>query len=189
MSLLRTVSLILSLQLVWGNTVADNETINSTDALNISGSIYVTPGHTVPDGQATSLEKKEWTTQMSNERQCAWWCDETLGIAIAAGLGAIFLISVILCAVSCCLWKRRRTHPVMKEMELEALTQNLTAECSVTLPGDSGKSEPLTTNDNGICDLENCTSEATQDAQDMDNNFPPPENNLPEFPDVPPLVE
>lgn len=77
----------------------------------------------------------------------------------------------------------------MKEMELEALTQNLTAECSVTLPGDSGKCEPLTINDNGICDVENCTSEATQDAQDMDNNFPPPENNEPEFPDVPPFVE
>ncbi|KAM4044276.1 uncharacterized protein ACNLHF_008271 [Anomaloglossus baeobatrachus] len=179
------LGLILILQQVGGSASSAGSVSSTTEDRSTAS--------TDPPGEAgvttrpifvKSTERNEETQEHQGE--CAWWCNKLYGIIALAASGAILIFTIILCIVSCCLWKKvKRTsneglksnNAGIKDREMDILG----------LP--SPDTTILAVPDVGPSDFENCTvnselSKKEESPQEPDGQpvdevpmfFPPPED-------------
>lgn len=172
------VCLALTLQLVGGN---ENGSRTITDVMSTDRTTTWKPSAPM------STEIPSSNKSQDHQDPCVWWCNELYGIIALAAVGTILIISIILCVVSCCLFKRRNIskHEDMKGRELDALGPCAAPDLSGTVPV---QEEPPAMKDVGVSDVENCTlnselpkEETPEDAVDDTTDaaaadFPPPED-------------
>ncbi|XP_068122418.1 uncharacterized protein [Hyperolius riggenbachi] len=179
MSSSRVLSLLLSLQLLQatmgatdgGNTTTASLTTYTDDSTAsptiTSANLLTTPTRTTSKDQTTKKGMDVMTQTPLSNKSCAWWCQETYGIIIAAGLGGLFLSSVVLFTCSCCLWRSTKSPAVpcgVTEMEMQSL--RTAEEHSVMPTSDAVKAEPLVNNAETVRNVEDSVSDKPPEAQE-----------------------
>ncbi|KAM4701822.1 uncharacterized protein O3C94_002704 [Discoglossus pictus] len=97
-------------------------------------------------------------------------------IIIAAAVGTILIISIVLCVISYCLWRRRMSaiHAVMKENESLPLENHEPTNGTSASPNHDAPEVAETTPlaEIGISDVENGTSHSNNTAQEETQDHP-----------------